>query len=143
MYETRSCMSQWKILRKSKAVKSATKRKLSSSRKIVMARHVSVIAYQERSYNDSTSASRSRPKKSRLHSLPNRKVMTSASFPSTSSDTLEEVRCMTCMGHAVSAICCRGGAEEAAEAVKAPDKSGCKANSKCERSMQLALRTVG
>ena len=37
----------------------------------------------------------------------------------------------------------REGAEEAADAVKAPDQAGCMANSKLRKSMQLALRTVG
>ena len=63
-------------------MKSATKLTLNSSRKMVMARQVSVMAYHERSYRCSTSASRSRPKKRVLTPCPTSSVSMSASLPS-------------------------------------------------------------
>eukprot|EP00965_Chrysotila_dentata_P173420 5725137-Pleurochrysis_carterae.AAC.4 len=40
-----ACISQWKILMKRSAVKRPTKRTSNSSRKMVIAKHVSVMAY--------------------------------------------------------------------------------------------------
>ena len=59
MYSTRSPQSQWKILTKSKETNMTTNLTLNSSRKMVMARQVSMMASLARSYRRSTSASRS------------------------------------------------------------------------------------
>jgi len=68
---------------------------LNSSRKMVIARQVSVMAYHARSYRCSTSASRRRPKKADLSMRPTSSVSARAALASTSEATLLVVSAMT------------------------------------------------
>ena len=62
-YSTRSEQSQWKILTKRSVTNITTNFMLNSSRNMVIARQVSMMASLLRSYSRSTSASRSCPRK--------------------------------------------------------------------------------
>jgi hypothetical protein len=107
----RSCASQWPILTNRRATKSTTKCTLNSSRKMVMARHVSMMASRARSCmrcgvdvrlgfgmragreggsicraaactcSRSTSDSRSVPRKMRFMSFPTSSVTAKIRFP--------------------------------------------------------------
>ena len=63
MKSTLSWTSQWKTLMKVRMVNMATNSTLNSSRKMVIARQVSITAWLMRSFIRSISASRSWPKK--------------------------------------------------------------------------------
>ena len=89
---TRERASQWKILTKSSAEKSAITRPVSSSRKTVRARHVSVMAYLLFSSSRCTSGSRSVPRKTRLSSRPAMMVSMTAKLDSTSTHHLDVPR---------------------------------------------------
>ena len=67
MKSTLSCTSQWKTLMKVKTVNMATNPTLNSSRKIVMARQVSMTAWLIRSLMRSTSVSLNWPRKTCEH----------------------------------------------------------------------------
>jgi hypothetical protein len=74
---------------KRRMVNMMTNRTLNSSRKMVIARHVSVIISHERSYKCSSSAVRRLPKKRCLRSRAKRRTTRRDWFPSTSALTFE------------------------------------------------------
>ncbi len=75
MYSTLSCTSQWKTLRKVSSVNIATKPMLNSSRKMVSARHVSMMALLRRSLMRSSSTSRSVPRKTCARGVRRRRAL--------------------------------------------------------------------
>lgn len=91
----RDCASQWKALAKSSAVKRAATRIVSSSRKVVRARQVSVMAYRAFSCSSSTSASRRRPKNVFFATCPSATIATNARLAMTTMDSLLVARYTT------------------------------------------------